>query len=76
MQTATYTPGYSAPVLSLMAQRTAETHAGFFLPQLMPGWSVLAAQFAAPSYCSLQDKAGDHSLFVALAWCEAIARAQ
>jgi len=43
MQTATYTPGYSAPVLSLMAQRTAETHAGFFLPQLIPGWSVLDA---------------------------------
>jgi hypothetical protein len=36
----------------------------------------LAAQFAAPSYGSLQDKAGDDSLFVALAWCEAIGRAQ
>lgn len=43
MQTATYTPGYSAPVLSLMAQRTADTHARFFLPELMPGWSVLDA---------------------------------
>jgi ubiquinone/menaquinone biosynthesis C-methylase UbiE len=36
----------------------------------------LAAQVAAPSYCSLQDKAGNGSLFVALAWCEAIGRAQ
>ncbi len=43
MHTATYTPGYSAPVLSLMEQRTADTHAGFFLPQLMPGWCVLDA---------------------------------
>jgi hypothetical protein len=34
----------------------------------------LAAQFASPSYCSLQDRPGDHSLFVALAWCEAIGR--
>jgi ubiquinone/menaquinone biosynthesis C-methylase UbiE len=43
MQTATYTPGYSAPVLSFMEQRTADTQAGFFLPQLMSGWSVLDA---------------------------------
>jgi ubiquinone/menaquinone biosynthesis C-methylase UbiE len=43
MHAATYTPGYSAPVLSFMAQRTAETHGGFFLPQLMPGWRVLDA---------------------------------
>ena len=43
MQTATYAPGYSAPVLSFMEQRTADTHAGFFLPQLMTGWSVLDA---------------------------------
>ena len=43
MQTSTYTPGYSAPILSFMEQRTADTHAGFFLPQLMPGWSVLDA---------------------------------
>lgn len=43
MQTATYTPGYSAPVLSFMEQRKADTHAGFFLPQLMTGWSVLDA---------------------------------
>jgi ubiquinone/menaquinone biosynthesis C-methylase UbiE len=27
----------------MMAQRTAETHAGFFLPQLIPGWRVLDA---------------------------------
>ena len=43
MQTATYTPGYSAPILSFMEQRTADTHAGFFMPQLMTGWSVLDA---------------------------------
>jgi hypothetical protein len=36
----------------------------------------LAEQFAAPNYCSLQDKPGDHSLFAALACCEAIARAE
>jgi len=36
----------------------------------------LAEQFAAPSYCSLRDDAADDSLFVALAWCEAIGRAQ
>jgi hypothetical protein len=34
----------------------------------------LVAQFAAPSYCTLQNKADDESLFVALAWCEAIGR--
>jgi len=43
MQTATYTLGYSAPVLTFMEQRTADTHAGFFVPRLMPGWSVLDA---------------------------------
>jgi len=43
MQTATYRPGYSAPVLSLMAERSAETHADFFLPQLRPGFAVLDA---------------------------------
>src|SRR5260370_39870129 len=43
MQTDPYTSGYSAPVVSFMGQRTAETHAGFFLPQLKPGWSVLDA---------------------------------
>lgn len=43
MQTVTYTPGYNAPILSFMEQRTADTHAAFFLPQLVPGWSVLDA---------------------------------
>jgi ubiquinone/menaquinone biosynthesis C-methylase UbiE len=43
MQLDTYTPGYSAPILNFMAQRTAESHAGFFLPQLRPGWRVLDA---------------------------------
>jgi hypothetical protein len=32
----------------------------------------LAQQFAAPAFCSLEDKAVPDSLFVALAWCEAI----
>jgi ubiquinone/menaquinone biosynthesis C-methylase UbiE len=31
----------------------------------------LAEQFAAGSYCSLQDNSGDDPLFFALAWCEA-----
>jgi ubiquinone/menaquinone biosynthesis C-methylase UbiE len=43
MHTETYTPGYSAPVLSFMGERTAETHAVFFLPQLRSGWRVLDA---------------------------------
>ena len=43
MHSDTYTPGYNAPVLSFLEQRTAETHAGFFLPQLRPGWRVLDA---------------------------------
>ncbi|MGH9666537.1 MAG: methyltransferase domain-containing protein [Bryobacteraceae bacterium] len=43
MQTDTYTPGYGAAIVNFMAQRTAETHAGFFLPQLKPGWSLLDA---------------------------------
>jgi ubiquinone/menaquinone biosynthesis C-methylase UbiE len=43
MRTATYRPGYSEPVLSLMAERSAETHANFFLPQLRPGFTVLDA---------------------------------
>ncbi len=43
MQTDTYTPGYSAPVLSFMGQRTAERHAALFLPHLRPGWRVLDA---------------------------------
>jgi ubiquinone/menaquinone biosynthesis C-methylase UbiE len=36
----------------------------------------LAAQFATPSYCSLQDEPDNDSLFVALAWCEAIGETQ
>ena len=43
MRTDEYTPGYSAPMIQFMAQRTAETHAGFFLPSLQPGWTVLDA---------------------------------
>ena len=39
----TYTPGYGAAIVNFMSQRTAETHAGFFLPQLEPGWRVLDA---------------------------------
>ncbi len=43
MRTDEYTLGYSAPILQFMAQRTAETHASFFLPYLEPGWRVLDA---------------------------------
>ena len=43
MKTDAYTPGYSAPMLQFMAQRTAETHAGFFLPFIRPGWRLLDA---------------------------------
>jgi ubiquinone/menaquinone biosynthesis C-methylase UbiE len=43
MQAVTYTPGYSAPILNFMEQRSAGTHAGFFLPQLLPGWRLLDA---------------------------------
>jgi len=43
MHSDTYAPGYSAPVVAFMAERKAETHAGFFLPQLRPGWRVLDA---------------------------------
>jgi ubiquinone/menaquinone biosynthesis C-methylase UbiE len=43
MRTDEYTPGYSAPMVQFMAQRTAETHASFFLPYLKPGWCVLDA---------------------------------
>jgi ubiquinone/menaquinone biosynthesis C-methylase UbiE len=43
MQTDTYTPGYGAAIVNFMGQRTAETHAGFFLPQLVPGWDLLDA---------------------------------
>ena len=43
MRTDEYAPGYSAPMVSFMAQRTAEAHAGFFLPHLQPGSCVLDA---------------------------------
>jgi ubiquinone/menaquinone biosynthesis C-methylase UbiE len=43
MQTNTYSPGYSAPVLNFMEHRTAEAHAGFFLPHLKAGARVLDA---------------------------------
>lgn len=43
MRSDEYTPGYSAPMVQFMAQRTAATHAGFFLPYLKPGWCVLDA---------------------------------
>jgi ubiquinone/menaquinone biosynthesis C-methylase UbiE len=43
VQTDHYTPGYSTPMLSFMAQRTAEEHARFFLPYLKPGDRVLDA---------------------------------
>lgn len=43
MQADTYTPGYSSPMVSFMAQRTADTHATFFLPHLKPGWRLLDA---------------------------------
>jgi len=36
----------------------------------------LAPQFITKSYCSLDNKDGDESLFVALAWCEAIGSAE
>jgi hypothetical protein len=36
----------------------------------------LAKQFAPANYCSLQDRPGENSLFVAPAWCEAIGRVE
>ena len=36
----------------------------------------LAKQFAPANYCSLEDQAGENSLFVALAWCEASGHAE
>jgi len=43
MQTDTYSLGYSAPLVNFLAQRTAETHAAFFLPHLRPGLRLLDA---------------------------------
>src|ERR1700758_2136264 len=45
MQKDPYTPGYSQPVVKFMARRSAETHAGFFLPELKPGWRLLDAGY-------------------------------
>ena len=36
-----YTPGYGPASTAVMAVRTAQSHAAFFLPQLRPGMSVL-----------------------------------
>ena len=75
MQTDTYTPGYSNPVLSFMGQRTAETHAGFFLPLFRPGWQVLDAG-CGPGTITLglaQRVAPGH---VAGIWCEAVGRVE
>lgn len=36
-----YTMGYGSAATAIMAMRTAETHAGFFLPYLKPGMSIL-----------------------------------
>jgi ubiquinone/menaquinone biosynthesis C-methylase UbiE len=38
-----YTFGYSSEVVNFMGQRSAETHAAFFLPVLEGGWRVLDA---------------------------------
>jgi ubiquinone/menaquinone biosynthesis C-methylase UbiE len=43
MQACEYSPGYSDAVLGFMGQRTAETHAAFFLSRLQAGWRVLDA---------------------------------
>lgn len=39
--TMNYTPGYTENAVQFMARRTAETHAGFFTPNLRPGMDVL-----------------------------------
>lgn len=36
-----YTMGYGPAATAIMAQRTAQSHAGFFLPHLKPGMSLL-----------------------------------
>lgn len=36
-----YTMGYGPAATTIMAQRTAEAHAGFFIPYLKPGMSLL-----------------------------------
>ncbi len=60
--------------------------AGFTVQQVTASYEViseallqigpsLAEQFVNQASCSLEDKPGDDSLFVALAWCEAVGRA-
>jgi hypothetical protein len=61
MHTDTYMPGYSAPMVSFMAQRGDSENRVF-----------VGSAVYDESYCSLDNKNGDDSLFVALAWCEAI----
>jgi ubiquinone/menaquinone biosynthesis C-methylase UbiE len=41
VRTDAYTPGYSEAIRGFMGHRTAEAHAGFFLPKLEAGWRVL-----------------------------------
>jgi ubiquinone/menaquinone biosynthesis C-methylase UbiE len=43
MHASDYSLGYSDAVLGFMSQRTADTHAAFFLTHLQPGWRVLDA---------------------------------
>jgi ubiquinone/menaquinone biosynthesis C-methylase UbiE len=43
MQATDYSLGYSDAVLGFMSQRSADTHASFFLTHLQPGWRVLDA---------------------------------
>jgi ubiquinone/menaquinone biosynthesis C-methylase UbiE len=43
MQASDYSLGYSDAVLSFMSQRSADSHATFFIPHLQPGWRVLDA---------------------------------
>ena len=43
MRTDEYSLGYGEQMLGFMCSRTAETHAGFFLRRLQPGWRVLDA---------------------------------
>jgi len=43
MQATDYSLGYSDAVLGFLSQRTADTHAAFFLTHLQAGWRVLDA---------------------------------
>ena len=62
-------------------------HAGFAVQGMTASYEVitdtivkigpsLAQRFAVPAYCSLKGKDEEQSLFVALAWCEAIGMPQ